>query len=484
MKKSSVVNTTLLGVAGVGLHANAAEAAVKARPNIVFILADDINRDTWGAYGSKDCQTPNIDRLAKEGVLFEKAYCAVAMCAPFRQELYSGRTPWRTGTLANHSKSKPGTKSIPHYLKPLGYRVGLVGKTHIGPKTCYPFEYLGDGDKKKDNNELFLNKSRIFIEECEKKNKPFCLFIASSDGHGPYTTGDQSAYDSKKLTIPPYWLDTPELRRTLVKYYAEITNFDKLVGMIRLELEKRGLWENTIFMVCSEQGTGMPFAKWTCYDNGLHTGLVAHWPGVADQPSRIKELVSIADVTPTFVEAAGGKLKPGDCDGKSFLPLLKGKKEKLNDHVFGAFTNCNIIGNRDRIYPIRVVRNRSFTLIYNPNYRKQTSNVTLDGALEMINNPGIGAEGKGIAGSWVALSRKDSSAKPLVYKLHHRPEYELYNLDDDPYELKNLIDDPKYQDIANELKTQLNKKMAELGEADPIKTEQSLVNKKHKRKAK
>ena len=89
------------------------------RPNIVFLLADDMNRDTWGIYGSLDCKTPNIDRLAAEGMRFDWAYCSVAMCAPFRQELYSGRSPWRTGTLPNHSKSKPETRSIAHYLKPL-----------------------------------------------------------------------------------------------------------------------------------------------------------------------------------------------------------------------------------------------------------------------------------------------------------------------------------------------------------------------------
>ena len=116
--------------------------------NVVFILADDMGRDTWGAYGSKDCQTPNIDLLAEEGTRFDRAYCTVAMCAPFRQELYSGRSPWRTGTLPNHSKSVAGTKSIAHYLQPLGYRVALLGKSHVGPKECYPFERLVDVSKK------------------------------------------------------------------------------------------------------------------------------------------------------------------------------------------------------------------------------------------------------------------------------------------------------------------------------------------------
>ncbi len=443
------------------------------KPNIVFVLSDDVNRDTWGIYGSKDCKTPNIDRLAGDGVRFDRAYCAVAMCAPFRQELYSGCSPWRTGTLPNHSKSKPGTRSIAHYLEPLGYRVALVGKSHVGPRECYPFEYRLDNDNTIDQNPFYLENTCSILDECVERSRPFCIFIASHDGHGPYTTGDPSAYDADKLTIPPYWLDTPELRAQLPSYYAEITNFDKLVGQVRVELEARGLWDNTIFMVCSEQGTAFPFAKWTCFDNGLHTGLVAHWTGVTTPGSVVDELVSMADITPTLVEAAGGALDPGDCDGRSFLGMLRGEEQVLHDYVYGAFTNCNIIGNRDRVYPIRVIRNKSFSLLYNPNHRNITSNVTLDTALAMLNDPT--QDGDDVGASWVKLSRQDATAAPLVRKLHHRPEYELYNLDTDPYELENEIDNPEYAAVAEELKKQLHAKLAELGDGDPIATEKGLV---------
>lgn len=319
-------------------------ATAAERPNIVFVLADDVNRDTWGAYGSVDCKTPHIDKQAKQGVMFERAYCSVAMCAPFRQELYSGRTPWRTGAMPNHSKSTPETRSIPHYLKPLGYRCVLLGKSHVGPKRAYPFEYIDQPNKAKDKNPYYLEQAKAVMQKSRQSGKPFCLFVASDDGHAPYTTGDKSAYDADELTIPPCWLDTPELRKALVEYYAEISNFDALVGGLRAELEAQGLWEKTIFMVCSEQGSGLPFGKWTCYDNGLHTGLVAHWPGTARPGLVIEPLVSIADVTPSLVEAAGGELKAGDCDGKSFLPLLRGQEVPLHDYVYGAFVNCNIIG--------------------------------------------------------------------------------------------------------------------------------------------
>jgi N-sulfoglucosamine sulfohydrolase len=459
MKNKPPFHASILAFAIIALLVS--HHAEAKQPNIVFLLADDMNRDTWGVYGSKDCKTPNIDKLAEEGLRFNNAYCSVAICAPFRQELYSGRSPWRTRTLPNHSKSTPDTQSIPHYLKPLGYRVALTGKEHIGPRKAYPFEILNKKKGKLENNDFIVNAKKFF-DECAQGETPFCLFIASHDGHAPFTSGDPSQYDAEKLTIPPYWLDTPVLRKELVNYYAEITNFDQLVGQIRSVLEEKGLWENTIFMVCSEQGVQFPFAKWTCYDNGLHTGLVMSWPGVIKARSEVDELISIADITPTLVDAAGGTLKAGAVDGQSFLNTLKGKKQVLHDYVYGAFTNCNIIDNRDRIYPIRCIRDKEFALLYNPNYKESTSNVTLTGT-------------KGPAGSWLALKGSSARADALIHKLHKRPEFELYRLTSDPHELKNEIDNPEYQSVVEKMKKALLAKLEELGDSDPIATEKAYV---------
>ncbi|MFT5130589.1 MAG: N-sulfoglucosamine sulfohydrolase, partial [Rhodothermales bacterium] len=295
------------------------------------------------------------------------------------------------------------------------------------------------------------------------------------------TTGDQSAYNADKLTIPPYWLDTPELRAELVKYYAEVSNFDSLVGMIRGELEARKLWDNTLFIVCSEQGTQLPFAKWTCYDNGLHTGIVVHWSGVTKPGTVIKELVATADIAPTFLEAAGGNAEDGDFDGKSFLKTLQGEQQVLHDYVYGAFTNCNIIDNRERIYPIRVIRDKSFSLLYNPNHESVTSNVTLTAALNMIKGS---KDSSGTGASWVKLSRADPSAKALVQKLHHRPEFELYNRANDPYELKNEIDNPEYRVVAERLQKSLQRQLKRLGDANPIETEKKIIARKGVKKPK
>ncbi|WDE95417.1 sulfatase [Lentisphaera profundi] len=450
-------------------------------PNIVFILGDDMNRDSWGIYGNPDCKTPNIDRIGADGLVFENLYASAAMCSPFRQELYSGRSPWRTGTLANHSKSIEGTKSLPHYLKPLGYRVALLGKSHIGPKQAYPFEYLKGDSKSKNANEKFLASSAQFIESAIEEKKPFCLFIASSDSHAPFTTGDRSAYSADELTVPPYWIDTPEMRQILVQYYAEVSNFDSLVGRVEKMLKDKNLWNNTIFIVCSEQGSQFPFSKWTCYNTGLHSGMIAHWP--TSSTKTINQLLSISDIAPTLAEAAHYTTKENDFDGFSFLNAIKGDNKEIRPFVYGAFTNCNIIDNHERVYPIRVIRNKDYSFIYNANYQQITSNTTLSSALNIINKSKAKKKSKpDIASSWLALSKTDPQYASRVKQLYHRPQYELYNRRVDPYELQNQISNPEYASIIKQLKSALEQQLYQLGDSDPIATEKSLIKHKNKKR--
>ena len=201
----------------------------------------------------------------------------------------------------------------------------------------------------------------------------------------------------------------------------------------------------------------------------------------------VDELISTADITPTFVDAAGGTLGPDDCDGKSFLKTLKGEPQVLHEHVFGAFTNCRIIGNRDRVYPIRVIRSKDFSLIYNPNYKDITSNTTLTGVLA---KSGLVEDARRTdtdntltPNSFFDIKDSSPRAKALVHKLNHRPEFELYNLSSDPYELQNEIDNPEYKQVADTLKKRLFARLAELGDSDPIATEKSLIDEQNKEAA-
>ena len=195
-------------------------AANNKPPNVLIVIADDLNKDSVGVYGNKDVKTPNIDLLANEGMRFNLAFTSTAMCAPTRQQMYTGLYPVKSGAYPNHSKVKQGTKSLVHYLKALGYRVGLSGKRHFGPPRSFPFEQL--------SNKVNPEAIREFVNR--DKNQPFCLVVTSNSPHVPWNSGDATQYNPEQLTVPPYLVDTKEMRKSLTRYYAEITDLDREVG--------------------------------------------------------------------------------------------------------------------------------------------------------------------------------------------------------------------------------------------------------------
>ncbi len=458
------------------LLATAPRTAESARPNILILIGDDIDRDSLGPWGGQ-AHTPNLDQLAKDGMRLDGVYANVAMCAPFRQELYSGRTVWRTRAMPNHSKSVSGTQSLPHYLQPLGYRVGLLGKTHIGPRDAYPFDYLGDVPKKKDGNPELVKRATAYMQKAQAAGDPFCLVVASHDGHGPYTTGDPSQYDKSSLQLEADKIDTPAYRSELQQHLAEVTNLDALLGQLRRVLAEENLTDNTLVLFCSEQGNAFPFAKWTCFNDGLASGVIVAMPGKIPASTSCQQLTWIADITPTLVEVVGGKASPEDFDGKSQWNNWTGGNQPVHQYAYGAFTNTNIIDNRHRVYPIRSIRDDRFTLIWSPRHDEEiTSNTTLTEALEwMESQPKDGKASP--SATWVrkAQRTKTEADDQLVHRLHHRPEYALYDRTADPEELANLMDDPQHAQDAQRLKEALHAWLVKWDDADPVATERSFL---------
>ena len=189
------------------------------QPNLLFIIADDCTFRDIGCYGGQ-AKTPNIDRLAAQGMQFSHCFQAAPMCSPTRHNLYTGLYPVKSGAYPNHTFVNKGTKSIAHYLQPLGYRIALSGKTHINPREAFPFEYSS-----KANNPDLESVSLLF-KECAENETPFCLFACSNEPHSPWNKGDSSRYDPKKLKLPPYFVDTPETRDAFSRYLAEISYYD------------------------------------------------------------------------------------------------------------------------------------------------------------------------------------------------------------------------------------------------------------------
>jgi uncharacterized sulfatase len=410
------------------------------KPNFVFILADDVTFSTLGCYGGQNAKTPNIDKLAMEGMQFSRAYCAMAMCAPFRAELYTGLYPVRNGVAWNHSFAKTGTKSIVHYLQDAGYRVGISGKRHASPLSVFPFQILKNFPAGED--------IRSFM--AQDKGEPFCLFICSRNAHAPWIEGDPTKFDSDKLKLPADLHDNPKMREAYTRYLAEVEDLDRETGDILALLEESGLSDNTIVMFSSEQGSPFGFAKWSNWDLGVHTGFIARWPGRIKAGVKSDAMIHIADVAPTFLEAAGAKVKAGQFDGRSFYPHLLGEEQTLRTYVYGCHNNVP----EGNPYPIRSIRDKDYHYILN---------LTPDVSYHERHVMTLGKDSSNRLAWWPAIKEAeatgDTSAISLLNKYHHRPEVELYKVDEDPYENNNLANEPEYEAIKQRLHTELMKWM-------------------------
>ena len=415
MKSIGILNLRYVAII-LGLFVlGANRPSIAKQPNVVLVIADDQSWFDAGCYGSQVVKTPNIDKLAREGMRFDRAFTATAMCAPTRQQLYTGLFPVRNGAFPNHSKVKTGTKSLVHYFQEAGYSVGLCGKKHFGPAESFPFEPVPN----KQLNEFVNQKT------------PFFLVYASNSPHLPWTDGDPSAYNPKTFVLPPHLHDNKETRAALRNYYAEITDFDRELGELDQLVESAGKESDTIFIYTSEQGAQFPFGKWTCYEVGLHVGLVIRWPEGIKAGSTSSAMVQYVDILPTLLDLCGIN-KPKDLDGNSFVEVVQGKTDDHNQYVFGVHTTRGIILGTES-YPVRSVRSERYKLIKNLNHELEFQNVLTAG------------DGSSYWSSWVRDAAHDANAAKLVGRYLKRPATEFYDLDRDPFELNNLAENHIYR---------------------------------------
>jgi len=428
----------IAAVAGIGAPSFAARK--KSKPNFLFVIADDCTFRDIACYGGQ-AHTPNIDKLASQGMRFTQCFQAAPMCSPTRHNIYTGLYPVKSGAYPNHTFAKDGTKSVVHYLKPLGYRVALSGKKHISPPEVFPFEYSGKG-----NNPDFdvLDK---FIGDCKQSGAPFCIFACSNEPHSPWNKGDASVYDAAKLKLPPYFVDTEETRENMARYLAEITYYDGQVGQALALLDKHQVAKNTLVIVVSEQGSSFPFGKWTCYDTGLQSAFIARWPGKIKPATVSDALIEYLDVLPTYIEAAGAK-PPAVLDGKSLLPVLLGKTKEHKQYVFGEMTTRGII-NASEHFGIRSIRSAKFKYVWNFTPETKFRNACTKSAIFQ---------------SWREKAATDPDAAEKVRRYENRPGEELYDTTKDQYEWNNLAEDPKFATVKADLRKRLLDWMQAMGD--------------------
>lgn len=408
-------------------------------PNFLFILADDLTKRDLACYGSPNVRTPHIDKLASEGMRFESCFSAVAMCAPLRMQLFTGLHPVKSGAWPNHSRVRPDVRSITHYLEPLGYRVGLSGKKHINPPENFPFDEV-----KPD-----LHK-QAYLEYMNAGDHPFALFICSHEPHLPWNKGDTTQFDPRELMLYADQVDTPEFRRALCRYYAEIEYLDMQVGEALAALKESGKEENTIVMFATEQGAQMPGAKWTLYDAGIQAGLLVKWPGRVKPGSTSHALVNYIDILPTFLEIIGAEQT--GLDGHSFLDVLLQRKDKHDRYVYGIHTQKGAIGSPELGYPVRSIRNDHYALIKNLRHE------------EVFTNALTSRDGERYWQSWLIRSEKDALAAHLVERYQHRPPIEFYDIRNDPLQLNNLAEEEAFAEIRAEMEKELMRWMEQQGD--------------------
>ncbi len=322
------------------------------RPNILLIVADDLNYDSLGfAGGVAPDVTPNIDRLASESFSFEKAFTTVSVCQPSRQSMLSGRWPHHYGS-GGFFPMADGIPTLVTWLGQAGYLTGNIHKKHhMLPETSFPWDFdnkaLGlkapDGVIGRDPEAIASGFSKV-VKHADEQDKPFFMVVNSADPHRPFhgdpvrggddfwgykdeiTLKDPSRiFSPDEVVVPPTLPDLPGIRVDLAKYASSIRRLDDTVGACLDVLEANGLVDSTLVIFVSDNGMALPFAKFDCYLGSNHTPLLMRWPRlIPEHQVDHNHIVSLLDLAPTVLELVGLPV-PDELDGRSLLPFLEGK---------------------------------------------------------------------------------------------------------------------------------------------------------------
>ena len=422
-------------------------AEPSARPNILFCIADDWSRDHAGAYGDRVVRTPTFDRVAREGALFQNAFCAAPSCTPSRAAILTGRAVHQLEEGANLWGFLPTRfETFPDALERAGYTVGFMGKGwgpgnfQAGGRTRNP---AGPNFK---TFEGFLSR--------KPAGKPFCFWFGSHDPHRPYErgAGAQVGLKPDNLRVPPFWPDTPEVRSDILDYYSEVERFDRDVGALLKLLEQRGELKNTVVIITGDNGMPFPRCKANLYDGGTREPLAIRWPGKIKAGRRIESFVNLQDIAPTVLELAEVAV-PKEVVGHSLVPLLTGaERDGERTGVFLERERHANVRRGDLGYPSRAIRTRDFLYIANLRPERWPA-----GDPQMWKAVGeFGDCDAGPTKEFILSRRNEPGMKPLFDLCFGlRPAEELYDLRSDPGQTNNVATSAKYSETRKDLRARL-----------------------------
>ncbi len=441
---------SLTGAAGPAQKKN----GVPKPPNIVMVIGDDHGVYHSSPYGAKEIHTPHMQAMAEEGMTFGRAYVASPTCAPSRAALFTGLMPYRNGIVGNHEINlKPGVKSLASNLIERGYEMIWRGKVGHKTQQYCPREVI---HIKGATEPLDISGVEKYIITRRDKSRPLAIFIGCKWPHRPWPQPEKARIAPQDVVVPPKTYDTPETRSEMTRYIEAVESVDRALGQVREMVARHLVPENTLLIYTADHGQAWPFAKWTLYEAGIRTPILAVWPGKIKPGSSTRAMVSWIDMMPTFIDVAGGEAPKG-IDGRSFKRVLLGETDSHRDHVFATHK-----GDRNmNVYPIRAVRTEQWKYILNlhPEFY-YTTHMDLVGEKSPYYNRNWP--------SWIEAAQTDPAAAAFLRAYHSRPEEELYRVEKDPCEKNNLAGNPEYQETLDALRAMVRNRMKKVGDDESL----------------
>lgn len=421
------------------------------KPNIIFMITHDTGR-YLGTYGRK-VDTPELDKLADNGVRFDQYFCPAPQCSPSRGSILTGSYPHNNGLIGLAHLDfhiNEGTKTMPGELSKNGYETTLIGFSH---ETIGEEEFGLYSSTKKLGYQRYEQVEGSRAPQVADKTIEFLNEKAGNDDHDPFFVNvgfwethrtfdeyDPYADDVNEIDVLEYLPDTPNIRQDLSQFQGSVKVLDKAVGRIMQTLKETGLEDNTIVVFTTDHGIAFPRAKGTLKDAGLETALMFYSPKLLEGGRIINDMLCNIDMMPTILELTNTPI-PESLDGKSFASLLRGESSKIRDEFF-----CELTWH-DKYHPMRGIRTNDYKYVKN-----------------FEDGPAI----------YMPVDIHRSLSGPDVreeFYVPNQPE-ELYDLNKDPLEYHNVIDDPAYQTIANQLRGKVNEWMVKT--EDPLLGEEKI----------
>lgn len=415
---------------------------MSAKPNILLITSHDLGRHL-GCYGQRTVTSPNIDRLAAEGLLFANHFCAAPQCSPSRAAIATGRFPHANGVMGLTHRNfawdlYPSEKHIAQVLAGAGYRTAGMGVLHDSRdpgRRSFQFCPGSRGDAG-EPADVLAGQAVEYLETASNEGNPFFLQVGFFEPHRPFDFGDCPPDEEKGVAIPSFLLEEESARVEFAGFQGAVRQLDRGVGRILRALEETGLAEETLVIFTADHGIPFPRAKCSVYDPGLEAALVVRWPGGEWKGGRVfEELLSNVDLFPTILETLSLPLS-GNLHGRSFAALCEGRTYEARDEIFAEFTYHHYFD------PRRVVRTNTHKLILNfaPSPEFMEPSQTFRPGTKPVHPP-------------------DPSRA-------FQPPLEFYDLTVDPGETRNLAEDPRVAELRGKLLAKLRDWLEATG--DPI----------------